>query len=76
MFAFFSIGIGQDLKELRHVQAHIPQDQRICSGCCKRYKGPIDGADVNLKNVYLQFMFTGLFSPRKCFIQLVLVSSQ
>ena len=54
MFAFFSIGIDLDLYELLHVQAQIPQEQRICGCYCfceKRNKGPLDGADVNLNNV-------------------------
>ena len=34
MFAFFSIGIDLDLNELLHVQAQIPQEQRICGCYC------------------------------------------
>ena len=78
MFAFFFIGIGLDLNELLHVQAHIPQEQRMCGCyffCEKRKKGPLDGADVNLyivcKNVYMAILST----QRRCRIQLVLSSS-
>ena len=51
MLAFFFIGFGLDLNESSHVQAQIPQEQRICGCYCfceKRNKGPLDGADVNL----------------------------
>ena len=78
MFAFFSIGIGLDLNELLHVQAQIPQEQRLCGCyyfCEKRNKRPLDGADINLnivcKNVYMAILST----QRRCRIQLVLSSS-
>ena len=66
MFAFFSIGFGLGLNEILNVQAHIPQEQRICGCYCfceKRKKGPLDGADVDL-NIVCKKCFTWLSPPR------------
>ena len=55
MSAFFSFGNGLDLNELLHVQAQIPEEQRICGCNCfceKRNKEPLDGADVNLNIIF------------------------
>ena len=59
MFAFFS-SIGLDLNELLHVQAHIPQEQRIYGWYClceKRNKGHLDGIlTLYVKNVYMAIL--------------------